>query len=106
MIYHVEHHLRQLSLAALTANPEDDNEDSESELSQSGGDSAAPPGYLDLKQPGEIEPLENHHLFKHAVKGPDGLFHCPWEGEDYCGHQPSILRADYEYVRPSSTTFV
>lgn len=103
MIRHVERHLRQLSLAALPANPEDDNEDSESEHSDvspsPGGGDAVPPGYLDQKQPREIEPLEDHPLYTHAVQGDDGLWHCPWEGEGYCGHKPSVLRADFEYVR-------
>ena len=117
MIHHVERHLQQLSLAALTANPKDDSEDSESEHSDvssspSGGD-AVPPGYLDQKQPREIEPLKDHPLYTHIVQGDDGLWHCPWEGEDYCGHKPSVLKADFEYVRsqqpraaPLSTTFV
>ena len=103
MIRHVERHLRQLSLAALTASPEDDSEDSESEHSDVSsspvsGD-AVPPGYLDQIQPREIEPLIDHPLYTHAVQGDDGLWHCPWEGEDYCGHKPSVLRADLEYVR-------
>lgn len=103
MIRHVERHLRQLSLAALTASPEDDSEDSESEHSDASsspcsGD-AVPAGYPDPIQPREIEPLKAHPLYTHAVQGDDGLWHCPWEGEDYCGHKPSVLRADLEYVR-------
>jgi hypothetical protein len=100
MIGHIERHLRQLSLAALTANPADDNEDGESEHSSSpGGGDAVPPSYLGQKPPKEIEPLKEHPLYTHAVQGDDGLWHCPWEGEGYCGHKPSVLRADFEYVR-------
>lgn len=103
MIDHVERHLRQLSLAALPAYPEDDNEDSESEQgnvsSSTGGGDAVPPGYLDRKQPREIKPLKDHPLYKYAGQGDDGLWHCPWEGEDFCSHKPSVLRADFEYVR-------
>jgi hypothetical protein len=103
MIRHVEHHLQQLSLAVLPANPEDDNEDGESEYadvsSPLGGGDAVPPSYLDQKQPREIEPLKDHPLYERAGQGDDGLWHCPWEGEDYCRHKPSVLRADFEYVR-------
>jgi hypothetical protein len=103
MIRHVERHLRQLSLAALTASPEDDSEDSESEHSDAssspGSGDAVPASYPDPKQPREIEPLKAHPLYTHAVQGDDGLWHCPWEGEDYCGHKPSVLRADLEYVQ-------
>ena len=103
MIRHVERHLQQLSLAALTANPEDDSEDSESEhsdISQSpaGGD-AAKASYPRQKLPGEIASLKDHPLYRDAVQGDDGLWHCPWEGEGYCSHKPSVLRADFEYVR-------
>ena len=58
MIYHVERHLRQLSLAALTANPEDDNEDSESEHSDISSPLGSGDAVPDQKQPGEIEPLK------------------------------------------------
>jgi hypothetical protein len=88
MIRHVERHLRQLSLAALPANPEDDNEDSESEHS----DVSPSPGGGDAVPP-------SHPLYTDAAQGDDGLWHCPWEGEGYCGHKPSVLRADFEYVR-------
>jgi hypothetical protein len=95
MIRHVERHLQQLSLAALTASPEDESEDSESEHS----DVSSSPGGGDSGYPREIEPLKDHPLYTHAVQGDDGLWHCPWEGEGYCGHKPSVLRADFEYVR-------
>jgi len=29
--------------------------------------------------------------------GPDGLYHCPWEGEKLCNHQPPKLRCTYKY---------
>jgi hypothetical protein len=89
MISHVERHLQQLSLAALTANPEDDSEDSESEHS----DVSSSPGDDDA---GNLKPSEiKDHPLSDPVQGDDGLWHCPWEGEDYCDHKPSVLRADF-----------
>lgn len=99
MIRHVERHLRLLSLAALTANPEEGDEDSESEHSDASSPGDGDAGSVGSKQPREIEPLKDHPLYTHAVQGDDGLWHCPWEGEGYCVHKPSVLRADFEYVR-------
>ena len=103
MIRHVERHLQQLSLAALTANPADEYEDAGSERSDAssspGGGDAVSPGDADRQQAKELDLLKDHPLYKRAVQGDDGLWHCPWEGEGYCGHKPSVLRADLEYVR-------
>lgn len=105
MIRHVERHLRQLSLAALTANPGNDDSDSDSDhesdkLMPKTGILVAARDAEPLDQPlpegPDSESLEHHPLFTHAVQEEDGLWHCPWEGEDYCEHKPSVLRADFK----------
>ncbi len=95
MIRHVELHLRQLSLAALTASPDDGDDESETDQSET---SAPHPGntVTHVNQPNETDELKSHELFTLATQGKDGLWHCPWEGEGYCDHMPSVLKADYE----------
>lgn len=98
MMRHVERHLHQLSLAALPANPGDDDEvgsehDSDGEPASADGSNMSSPS-LD----GDDRSFQDHPLYKHADQGNDGLWHCPWEGEGYCDHQPSVLKADFEYV--------
>lgn len=103
MINHVERHLWHLFLAALTANPGNDGDDSDSdhdrgdftEQTQRGTTPGSPPTLPLIKS---IDELKDHTLYKDAAQEEDGLWHCPWEGEDYCDHKPSVLRADYEYV--------
>lgn len=103
MMRHVERHLRQLSLAALTPNPEDGSEDSESELEPDTTASGPRMGDVD----GDVEPSNmvtapqttaniwrDHPLYKNAAQEADGLWHCPYEGEDYCNHKPSVIQAD------------
>lgn len=34
--------------------------------------------------------------YKEAVKGEDGLWHCPWEGQECCNHKPEKLKCNYE----------
>lgn len=98
MMRHVERHLHQLSLAALPANPGDDDEigsehDSDEVPPSADGSNMSSPS-LD----GDDQSFQDHPLYKHADQGNDGLWHCPWEGEGYCDHQPSVLKADFEYV--------
>ncbi|KAK5655514.1 hypothetical protein OQA88_5785 [Cercophora sp. LCS_1] len=90
MIKHVERHLRQLSLAALTANPGEDPDDSESEH-----ESETP---KERRRPFDAinDWIMSHPLHTAATQGEDGLWHCPWEGEGYCDHEPSVLRGDYD----------
>lgn len=38
----------------------------------------------------------DHELYKNAAPGPDGLFHCPWEGQASCNHKPEKLKCNYE----------
>jgi hypothetical protein len=38
-----------------------------------------------------------HPLYSKATTGPDGLYHCPWEGKDpACNHKPEKLKCNYE----------
>jgi hypothetical protein len=41
-------------------------------------------------------PARDHHLYKNAAPGTDGLFHCPWEGTKECHHKPEKLKCNYE----------
>lgn len=40
----------------------------------------------------------DHHLYKNASTGPDGLYHCPLEGKDpLCSHEPRKEKCYYLY---------
>ena len=42
-------------------------------------------------------PPREHPLYQKATTGPDGLYHCPWEGKDpACNHKPEKLKCNYE----------
>lgn len=38
----------------------------------------------------------DHSLYQNVVCGDDGLFHCPWEGQEECTHQPVKLKCEYD----------
>ncbi|KAG6105925.1 hypothetical protein E4U31_001132 [Claviceps sp. LM219 group G6] len=38
----------------------------------------------------------DHELYKNAAPGPDGLFHCPWEGQASCNHKAEKLKCNYD----------
>ena len=40
--------------------------------------------------------IRDHPLYKYALTRPDGLFHCPWEGQSSCDHKPDRLKCNYE----------
>lgn len=44
------------------------------------------------------ESARDHPLYKSAACQPDGLYHCPWEGDENCNHKPEKLKCNYEYV--------
>ena len=48
----------------------------------------------------------NHPLYRNAKTQGDGLYHCPWEGQNDCRHKPQKLKYNYEYVEPRSTCVV
>ena len=37
-----------------------------------------------------------HPLYQNVSPGPDGLYHCPWEGQASCQHKPEKLKCNYE----------
>ncbi|KAK8007153.1 hypothetical protein PG989_001143, partial [Apiospora arundinis] len=37
-----------------------------------------------------------HQLYKNAAPWADGLFHCPWERQPSCNHQPAKLKCNYD----------
>lgn len=39
----------------------------------------------------------DHPLYQNVTPKADGLYHCPWEGQDNCQHKPDKLKCTYEY---------
>ena len=54
-----------------------------------------------LKYTGRTPDVDNnarvHELYHNASPQADGLYHCPWEGQDVCQHRPEKLKCNYEY---------
>ncbi|OAR02291.1 hypothetical protein LLEC1_03645 [Akanthomyces lecanii] len=44
----------------------------------------------------ESDSPREDHRYKNAVRGDDGLFHCPWEGDASCNHKPEKLKCNYD----------
>lgn len=59
-------------------------------------DFALPPAFAPRVGGGEIESPRDHALYKQAVPHADGMFHCPWEGDESCNHKPEKLKCNYE----------
>ncbi|KAH8596926.1 hypothetical protein B0O99DRAFT_508991, partial [Bisporella sp. PMI_857] len=38
----------------------------------------------------------DHHLYHNVRVRSDGLYHCPWEGQEGCGHKPEKLKCNYD----------
>ena len=38
----------------------------------------------------------DHPLYQNVAPHDDGLYHCPWEGQEECKHQPAKLKCEYE----------
>jgi hypothetical protein len=38
-----------------------------------------------------------HPLYQNVKPGPDGFYHCPWEGQPTCQHKAEKLKCNYEY---------
>ncbi|KAG7104462.1 Zinc finger transcription factor ace1 like protein [Verticillium longisporum] len=59
--------------------------------------------YLDLKPwvchdiswPGE-KVTKDHPVYRNATPGPDGLWHCPWEGQASCNHKGALYKVNYD----------
>jgi len=61
-----------------------------------GDDFALSPPFNARRQSSEGESARDHPLYKHVQTGPDGLFHCPWEGQPSCNHKAEKLKCNYE----------
>lgn len=58
--------------------------------------SGLPPPFSTRRSSNEGESARDHPLYKDAKPGPDGLFHCPWEGQANCTHKAEKLKCNYE----------
>ena len=38
----------------------------------------------------------DHPLYQKVTPHGDGLYHCPWEDQEECQHQPAKLKCEYE----------
>lgn len=46
----------------------------------------------------EVDNTARDHPYYHNVSvQADGLYHCPWEGQEGCSHKPEKLKCNYEY---------
>ncbi|EFY97455.2 C2H2 transcription factor [Metarhizium robertsii ARSEF 23] len=58
---------------------------------------AMPHGYPSRRHGSDGESsARDHRLYKNVTPGPDGLFHCPWEGQSSCNHKPEKLKCNYD----------
>lgn len=71
--------------SAEPAMPESPNATSDGETTGSSNESSIPP--------------RSHHLYN-AGPADDGLYHCPFAATEDCGHEPKMLKCEYEYVSP------
>ena len=39
----------------------------------------------------------DHPYYQNVSVQADGLYHCPWEGQEGCSHKPEKLKCNYEY---------
>ncbi|ROT42803.1 hypothetical protein SODALDRAFT_392215 [Sodiomyces alkalinus F11] len=61
-----------------------------------GEEYSLPPSYTARRPTNEGESARDHPLYKNAAPGPDGLFHCPWEGQASCNHKAEKLKCNYD----------
>jgi hypothetical protein len=73
------------------AGPESPNASSDEETTGSSTESIIPP---------RSDPLYN------AAPHADGLYHCPFLATEDCGHEPKMLKCEYEYVEIGSILHV
>lgn len=43
--------------------------------------------------------FRDHPLYQNVAPKGDGLYHCPWEGQEDCQHKPVKLKSEYRYGR-------
>jgi len=100
VIRHIEQHMHEASLAALPpeqSNEEEMESDDESDASADAARDSDPPVRPPRSQTGERKWFHQHPVYIGAALDPeDGLWHCPWEPEDFCDHKPTVLRAEFE----------
>ena len=94
---HVEVHLQEISLMALPSpGPDEADEDGGSNISEWASQSRDDRDVRQISSMTLIERVQDHPVYKSAKPRADGLWHCAWEGEDYCEHEPTMLRAEFE----------
>ncbi|EMR70923.1 putative zinc finger domain-containing protein [Eutypa lata UCREL1] len=60
-------------------------------------DSFALPPSFSRRTSGDGESsARDHPLYRNAFPQPDGLFHCPWEGQSGCNHKAEKLKCNYD----------
>ena len=97
-ISHVELHLQEISLMALPSQA-DTEEQGRSDVSDGGSDprrDSEPYVGVRGENPILLESIRDHPVHKSARPQSDGLWHCPWEGEDCCSHEATILPSEFE----------
>ncbi|CRK22415.1 hypothetical protein BN1723_002855 [Verticillium longisporum] len=52
-------------------------------------------GSITLPGPGE-KVTKDHPVYRNATPGPDGLWHCPWEGQASCNHKGALYKVNYD----------
>ncbi|KAJ8133285.1 hypothetical protein O1611_g351 [Lasiodiplodia mahajangana] len=57
---------------------------------------ALPPSFSRRPSNDGESSARDHPLYKNAYPKPDGLFHCPWEGQASCNHKPEKLKCNYD----------
>ncbi|KAI0405408.1 hypothetical protein F4802DRAFT_563006 [Xylaria palmicola] len=57
---------------------------------------ALPPSFTRRPSGDGESSARDHPLYKNAFPKPDGLFHCPWEGQASCNHKPEKLKCNYD----------
>ncbi|KAI4862176.1 hypothetical protein F4820DRAFT_35045 [Hypoxylon rubiginosum] len=57
---------------------------------------ALPPAFTRRSSGDGESSARDHPLYKNAYPKPDGLFHCPWEGQSSCNHKPEKLKCNYD----------
>ncbi|KAM0268552.1 hypothetical protein ACHAQH_009944 [Verticillium albo-atrum] len=72
------------------------SDDLSSTVMPMGDEFALPPSYTARRPVNEGESARDHPLYKNASPGPDGLFHCPWEGQASCNHKAEKLKCNYD----------
>ena len=53
---------------------------------------ALPPSYTRRSSGDGESSARVHPLYKNIQPSADGLFHCPWEGQQECNHKPEKLK--------------